>query len=151
MSNSVSDQKSPDSIVTNASWLWEWTFLFLLFYRRACFYNSGSSTGGEVWRWDPERSLRLKRPSWRGERSTNESRGGGVWARRCSSSVEFHLISPAGRGGGGGRRGRLSDVIALCFQTLPLTPLCCWSTRAAPLSSWRGRCGASQKYRPVPC
>lgn len=44
----------------------------------------------------------------------------------------------------------LSGVIARCSQTLPPTPLWCPSTRAAPLSSWRGRCGSSQKYRPVP-
>lgn len=86
---------------------------------------SGSSTG-EVWGWDPE--LRLKR------RKVTK------WVCVC---------------GGGGAAVvlcfiELSGVIARCSQTLPPTPLWCPSTRAAPLSSWRGRCGSSQKYRPVP-
>lgn len=85
---------------------------------------SGSSTGG-VWGWDPDWG-------WRGERSLNECVCGGGGAAVVLCFIE------------------LSGVIARCSQTLPPTPLWCPSTRAAPLSSWRGRCGSSQKYRPVP-
>lgn len=60
------------------------------------------------------------------------------WSRRRSSSLTERV-------------GELGGVIALCSQTLPPSPLCCWPTPAVPLSSWRGRCGSSQKYCPVPC
>lgn len=105
-------------------------FLFyciFLLYALAPLDRAQVRRGEEVQRW-PLRPKLMQLERWK----VNE------WSRRHSSSLTERV-------------GELGGVIALCSQTLPPSPLCCWPTPAVPLSSWRGRCGSSQKYCPVPC